>query len=375
MDNQLAEAHRSMPPEAKHSIAFFLRISSITLIGLFILASLYTLYFAKIIFIPIVIALILNFLLSPIIRYMKKIWIPEQISSALVIIVFFSIIGFGFYKLSMPASNWINNSTHTLNEISQKMATLLQPFQNSIKNLFKIQAQLENSTQMIGLPESKTVQVVKIKSIPLFNVLIINSGLFFIQLSFVVLLLYFLLASDNFFMRKLIEVIPHLEEKKEAVNIFHEIERKIYNFFVLKMFTSLGLATVISIVMFALHMPAPILWGIAAGILEFFPYIGVIIGTILIFLSAILTFSNLGHILLIPTVFFMICSFVGNYLSPLIIGRSVLLNPVIIFVGMAFWGWIWGITGVILAIPLLSILKITFENIKSLEPLSRFLGE
>ena len=127
--------------------------------------------------------------------------------------------------------------------------------------------------------------------------------------------------------------------------------------------------------MMMLHMPNPLLWGITAGFLEFLPYVGVVIGTVAISVTALLTFNNITHILLIPCVFFTLSSITGNVISPVLQGRGLELHPIIIFIAVIFWGWIWGVIGALIAIPLMSIIKIVCDNIKPLNRLSAFLGE
>lgn len=368
VNDQISSAAEKRPPVLQH-------IQTISVGGLFVLACFYTLYVAREIFIPIVIAILLNFLLSPIIRFLKKLWIPRAISAAAVIIVFFSLIAVGFYQLSTPAVRWMNNANQNLTSLSEKVTVLIAPLREPLKGYFRIQEQLENTNTVMEEKGKQAVQIVDIKPPGKFNILIVNTGQFILQLSLVFFILYFLLNSDNFFLRKLIEILPHLEEKKETVTIFTQIEQKIYVFFVLKVLISIFLAIVIAITLFFIGMPNPILWGITAGVLEIFPYIGLTIGTILISLSAITIYDSLGQIILVLTLFFSICYFVGNFIAPWVLGRGFFIHPVIIFIGIILWAWLWGIAGALIAIPLLSILKIVFENIKSLQPLSKFLGE
>ena len=130
----------------------------------------------------------------------------------------------------------------------------------------------------------------------------------------------------------------------------------------------------ISTVMYFLQMPAPILWGVLAGVLEFIPYIGVVIGTILCAITSLIVFNDATQILLPPISFFVITSLTGNFIVPLVLSRSLTLHPVIIFTGVIFGGWMWGVTGALIAIPLISILKIFCNNIRSLTALGKFLG-
>ena len=346
-------------------------IIAFSVMSLLVISVLYTLYFARVVILPIVIAVLLNFLFSPIIRLLKKIWIPQSLGALLIILVLFSSIFFGFYRLSGPTGQWLANAPNNFIAAQQNLTKLLLPINESVKNFFKIKAQIETSTSNTT---EKNVQVVP-EHHKWIGVIFTNTWEFFIQLALVTILLYFLLASSDFFLRKLVELVPKLAEKKEAVIIFREIEKKIFSFLFVKVLTCAGLAVVISFAMFLLKMPHPIVWGVLAGIVEFIPYIGVLIGTAIITFSALLTFDTLTHVLLVALVFFSICSIEGNIVFPLILSRNLILHPVIVFVGVIFWSWIWGIAGTLIAIPLMSIVKIFFDNIKTLTPYGKFLSE
>lgn len=348
--------------------------SSIALTGLFILACFYTLYFARTVFLPIVVAVLLNFLLAPLVRLLKKVYLPEPISALFVILIFLGTIGYGFYSLSGPAKTWLNNSTQNFSVISTKIEQLTMPAKKSLKGFFNIREQIEKTTK---ISEKEVPQVVTVSSSDLshFNGLFASTGEFFIELGVIFFILYFLLASGDFFLKKTVEILPTLEKKKEAIIIAREIRREITSFLVTKTITGLGLAVVIAIVMYFMQMPNPVFWGVLAGVLEFIPYIGVTIGTALCALTALFVFDNPTQIIITPLSFFIITSITGNFIVPLILSKSLTLHPVIIFVGVIFGGWMWGFAGALIAIPLLSILKIFCNNIQSLSSLGKFLGE
>lgn len=348
------------------------RKKPLALNGLFILACFYTLFFARAIFLPIVVAILLNFLLAPLVRAFKKIYIPEPISALFVILVFLGGIGYGFYELSAPTNEWLANGPQHFATISQKIERLKKPIEKSISGFFSIREQIESTTKM-NLEERTPAVTVKASETP-FGALFTSTGYFFAQLIVIFFILYFLLASGDFFLKKTIEIQPNLQKKKETVLIAREIKKQISNFLYIKTLTGIGLAIAISIVMYFMQMPSPILWGLLAGLLEFIPYIGVLIGTFLCAITALLIFNDFTQIVLPPISFFTITSLTGNFIVPIILSKSLTLHPVIIFVGVIFGGWMWGVTGALIAVPLISILKIFCNNIRSLRTLSRFLG-
>ena len=141
------------------------------------------------------------------------------------------------------------------------------------------------------------------------------------------------------------------------------------------MIVSIVEGIVVAIVMYALGMPNAILWGTLAAVLELVPYIGALTLIALLTVAAVTTFSSLGHALLVPLSFLVINVLQSNVVSPMLYGHRLALNPVAVFVGLAFWYWIWGIPGAFIAVPLLSTLRICCDHIESLAPFGEFLGE
>lgn len=371
LSNKPTEAHELSSKVDCHPAYSYKKSQAIT--GLFILGCFYTLYFAKSIFLPITIAILLNLLLEPIIRIFKKIKIPPRISALLVILILLLIMGYGFYSLSSPANQWLNKAPENFSQVGNKIDSIIKPFQKPIKGFILIKDRLQKSTQ-VSPNKNKQEIIVKSEKSP-YGFLFSATGAFFSQLTFILLLLYFLLASGDFILLKIVEVLPELNQKKEAVLMAKEIRHEINRFLLIKFLTGVGLAIVISIIFFFYHMPDPILWGLLAGVLEFIPYIGVIIGTVFVAITSLLSFTGLVHILLVPITFFTVVSTCGNFIVPLLLSRGLTLHPVIVFVGVVFGGWLWGFAGALIAVPMLSVIKIICNNVKPLFPISKFMED
>jgi predicted PurR-regulated permease PerM len=126
--------------------------------------------------------------------------------------------------------------------------------------------------------------------------------------------------------------------------------------------------------MYLLGMPNPLLWGVMAAILAYIPYLGSLVGIGTVTVVAILTFDEMLRILMVPAIYFALDSIEANLVTPTILGQRLALNPVILFIWLIFCGWIWGITGALLAVPLLAIIKIMSDQVEQLAPIGEFLG-
>jgi predicted PurR-regulated permease PerM len=168
--------------------------------------------------------------------------------------------------------------------------------------------------------------------------------------------------------------VPRLADKKKAVEIMRQIEEKISSYLLTTTLINVGLGAALCVVLWAIGMPNPLLWGLLATLLNYIPYIGALTGIAILFMASILSFDHLGYALIAPSAYIVINTIEGSFVAPMILGRSLELNPVAIFISLLFWGWLWGISGALLAVPLLVALKIVSDRVAALAPVSVFLA-
>jgi predicted PurR-regulated permease PerM len=342
-------------------------IRSISITGLFVLAAMYTLYFARAFFLPIVLAVLLDFLLSPLIRALKRARVPEPLGAALVIVVLLGTAGIAVYGLVGPAREWVAKLPVSMREAENRLRKLRTPVEQVSKTAEQVEqaAKVDNGT--------KTPEVV-VKGPSLTERLFGTTQTLIASAFEVIILLYFLLAAGDLFLQKLIKVLPQFRDKKKAVTIARETEASISTYLVTVTLVNLALGLAVAIVMFLLKMPNPVLWGVLAALAEFIPYLGASALVALLTLAGLVTFEQVGHALLVPVAYLGVNIIQSQLISPLILGRRLTLNPVAIFVGLVFWWWIWGVPGAFIAVPLIATFKIFCDHIEALAPIGEFLG-
>ena len=346
-----------------------LGVRSIALTGLFLLGCFYTLYFARDFFLPVVLAVVFNFLFAPIIRTLKRFRVPEALSSAVVIIAAFTLVGFLVFELSGPLAEWLEKAPETGNQLQKKV----QPLKRYFEKASALSEQVEKLTST-KTENEKTPQRVELKGASLLGALFSGTSKLVFSLLVVIVLLYFLLASGDLFLAKLVHVLPTLSDKKKAVQIAREIEGNISQYLLTITLINAGIGVAGGLVFWALGMPNPALWGAMAGLLNFIPTVGSLSVAVILTLVATTTFPSLTHALSVPAAFLTLTILVGTFVSPLIMGQRLTLNPVVIFLGLSFWGWLWGIPGALLAVPMLAMFKIFCDHIEPLAPIGEFLG-
>ena len=340
-------------------------VGSIALTGLFVLAVFYTIYFMRSILLPIVLALLLSYLLRPMVRALAQIKIPLPVSAALLLIGFFGLIGYGISVLATPTVEWLQKAPAGFAELEHK----LLPVKKSV-------AQVTQATGEIEKLASTNAQTkgVELKRRPIAEVLFMRTPEFVASAVLSLILLYFLLVYDQAFIAKLVKLLPTLSDKKAAVGIAHDIEAQIsrYLFTVTAINVCLGVAVGTAVGLLGLRNP--VMWGVMVALLNFVPYLGALTGIICMTIGAALSFGSLGYAFVFPAVYLSFGVLEGSFVTPWIMGRSLTLNPVIILLSLTFWGWIWGIVGIILAVPILAAFKILCAHVKPMEPLAEFLS-
>ncbi|HUP00648.1 MAG TPA: AI-2E family transporter [Gemmatimonadota bacterium] len=369
-----AESHdepRDAGPDARKMLDLFtgpVDIRSLALTGTFVLLLFYTLYFARSFLLPIILAFLLTFVLAPLVRALKRIRIPETIGAALVLLALLSVVVYGVYQLSGPAADWMDKAPEALGRIEGRVREIERPVQEVRRAAEEVEEQVE---RISGRDESREVRV---EGRSLSGALVGQTRAFLAGSVVMLILLYFLLASGDLFLRKLVRVLPRLRDKKAAIEIARATEHHISTYLATITLINIGLGVVVGIALSLAGMPNPILWGVSAGLLNYIPYLGAIVMLGVLALVSFVTFEDLGRALVGPLVYLAINSLEGYLVTPALLGRRLLLNPVVIFLGLIFWGWMWGISGALLAVPLLATFKIFCDHIEPLSPIGEFLG-
>ncbi|HEV2852708.1 MAG TPA: AI-2E family transporter [Thermoanaerobaculia bacterium] len=342
-------------------------IRSMALTGLFILAAFYTLYLARAFFLPIILSFLLSFLLSPLVRWLKKLHIPEGLSAALLVFGLLGLLGLGIYELSGPAYEWATQAPKSLRNVEDKLRALKKP----VQTVSKATEQVEKITKVAGGQEPAKVTV----STESLGERVFSQATDFISNGIVMfILLYFLLAAGDMFLRKLIKVMPSLSDKKRAVEIARQIETEISAYLATITLINAILGVAVWGIMSLIGLPNALLWGVLAFVTNYIPYLGAIVMIAVLAMVGFLSFDDLGHALMAPGAFVGLNLLESYFLTPMILGRRLTLNPVVIFLGLTFWGWLWGITGAVLAVPIMVVLKIFCDHSEPLAPIGEFLG-
>lgn len=357
-----SEVAPSAPIRPRHDLRVIRRM----VVGLFLLAIVYALYFAREFFMPVLLAFLLALMLTPIVRFFRRRGVPEGVSATLLVVLSVLTIGTAGYLLSGPVTDLVSNAPKIGQELSERLRELRHPFEK----VLDVSEQVERVTEAQE-PGVQRVVVAQpgIISQAAGNVL---SGATTIAITFVLSL--FLLASGTMFYAKIVQSFATLSEKKRALRVVYDVEREISRYLLTVALINAGLGVVIALGLWALGMPTPFVWGVAAALLNFLPYIGALLTILVVAAISLVSFDSVSYALLAPG-FVILCNVIeGQIVTPLVVGRRLEINAVAIFIAVAFWSWLWGFVGALIAVPLLVIIKVFCDHFESLRPVGNFLS-
>jgi predicted PurR-regulated permease PerM len=340
-------------------------IKMLLLLGIFVLLSLYTLYLARDVLVPIFFAVIFYLLLQPAMKYLNRFVLPQSVIAFLMIFVLVATLGGIGLSISGPAAAWIAKVPESLTRLELRLDALKGPL-GALQNATK---RVEDLTQ--GSQKEATVAV---KAPGLSNLLLLDTQSFLANLAITIVLLFFLLASGDMFLRRLVEVLPKLSNKKRLVDIAQEITRNIggYLLTITAMNAAVGILTGLAAYLFGLD--APVLWGAVAFLLNFLPIFGPLLGCAMLFMVGLVTFDSFWQALLPASAYLVIHIVEGEMITPMLLARRFILNPVLVIISVIFWYWMWGVPGAFLAVPMLATVKIICDRVRPLAAFGHFLG-
>jgi predicted PurR-regulated permease PerM len=300
---------------------------------------------------------------------------PEPISAIILVVGALMTLSLGFYMLSNPITDLVSDAPRYVSAVGGQLKSVrdrLDRLQDMEVRQPADAPPLVDGADLPAQPEPPAEVVVQSPGLLDNAAHVVPQILASIMFSLV--FLYFLLASGDLFYVKLVKAMPTLSDKKLALHIAHDIERELSHYLLTITMINIGLGTVVGTLFWWVGMPTPLIFGALAALLNFIPYLGALTGMALVGVVALTEFGDLWHALLPVALYFACSTLEGQFIQPTIVGRRLEMNAVAIFLSVAFWGWIWGVVGMFVAVPMMAGLKIFASYITPLHPLADFLS-
>jgi len=324
------------------------------------------LYIGHTAFIPVALAGLAGLILSSPVEALNRIGLPRGLGAVLILVMALAAVAGLVALVWTPSQQWYASAPHTLNVIQRKftpVARLMNHIEELTDRAGKVGAPTPAEPTAVAAPQESAARVL------LSTVRDAAIGL----ATFVIITLFLLAGGPPMVARMSAAFFDHLKAH-HVQGYIEKVRAEIGHFYVTTAFINLGLGIATTLVMMAWKMPTPYLWGAMAALLSFIPYAGATVMLIVVTLVAVVSFDGLGHALGVALSYLGLAVIEGQIVQPLLVGRRLDVNPLLIFLGLWFGGFFWGIAGVILATPILVALMVIAENALDGESMMQFLG-
>jgi predicted PurR-regulated permease PerM len=352
-------AARALRPRPRASGALLL---------LAVLATGYTLWAAQDLILPVLLAVFFALVGNPIIRLLQRLWIPRFIGAVLVLGIGLVLTVQLGRQLVTPATEWIRQVPSQVHDLAPKLRTLVKPVREANRAA-------ENIARAAGGEAAGTpVQVVKTEVNDPYKALT-STPRFLTSVLAVVLLTFFFMVYGQSLQRNAIALLPGRQQKRLTVEILQSIEHEISRYVLTISVINVVFGLLFAGVLAYLEVPVDeaLLWGTMAALLNFAPYVGPLIGIAIMLVMGFVAFHDPLHSLLPAGIYLLLHTLEGQLITPIVLGRRMALSPLILILGLMVFGWMWGIIGLLLAVPLLVCVKLVLAKIEGMEGWAKLL--
>jgi predicted PurR-regulated permease PerM len=345
------------------------RMVNVAIIGTFFILFAGVLYYARGFFLPLILALLITLAFMPLVRSLSRRGIPPVATAIMVVVG----IGVGMVGLALllaePTSRMLTEAPQIIAELRDRFAGGGEGPLSRLEEASRQIQEMAEGTNEPGAPQKVVLAqpgIISWAADTLSGV----GGTLGATLLFVV----FLLSSGDLFLQKLVRILPTLSDKKRSLRVVHDVEAEVSRYLFTITLINFGFGAAVGLSMAALGMPNPVLWGVGAALLNYIPYLGALVGMALAGAIGVITFPTLAMAALPPLAYFLCNAVEGSVVTPLTLGRRLELNPVAILVALAFGGWMWGVVGALIGVPLLVVIKVFCDHFESLAKFGEFLS-
>ncbi len=329
------------------------RVSAqVATIGIFFFVTIAAVEYARPILLPIVSAFMMGMMLGPLANIATRAGIPTLLSAILlwllVIAVFYGLV----ILLSAPLVDWAGKGPQLGEIVKEKLQVLNRPISamNDLRNAFFPQAQ--GQPEMSGFSFVSLLAPVVTFATPAIGQMIIFFGTLF----------FFMLGRAQL-RQFLVVLFAHREARLRMLRILNDVEHNLTSYLSLVTIINFAVGIMAFAVTYAVGLPNPLVWGVLAFLFNFVPYIGALIMEIVLLAAGLVTFPTLGHALIAPLAYLAFSTIEGHFITPAIMGKHLLLNPLTVFLALVFWTWLWGPIGALLAVPILIVAMVAISHL------------
>jgi predicted PurR-regulated permease PerM len=347
-------------------------------------AFIFALSWARAFAIPLLLGIVLSYTLYPLVAWLEAIRVPRVIATVIVMVGMLGGLAFGVYSLRGQMQTIIGQLPEAATKLSAGLASMrvgpignMQIMQNAATQMEKAATQAAGGT---AAPRQAATHVIVDQPTFKLSTFLWKSSMETIgalgQAAMVIFLVFFLLVGGNRFKRNLVRVTgPSLSRKKITVNILNDINHSIQKYLLMLLTTNLVIALLTWAVFRWLGLENAGAWAAAAGLLHIVPYLGPAVIALATATAAFIQFDSPAMALLVAGASLAIATVIGTFVTTWMTGRIANTNSAAVFISLMFWGWLWGVWGMLLSVPILVIVKVVSQHVEQLHPVAELLGD
>ncbi|TWU25243.1 AI-2 transport protein TqsA [Novipirellula galeiformis] len=341
-------------------------------LGIFLLLLVGGLGYAQVFLTPVILGFLLALVFSPVRRFLERCRVPTGLAAATIVLALLMGILLVTYMLAGPVVGWVKDAPSIGADLEARIREIRQTLggDEDQPSVDEVVAQIENA----ALPSDEDVQEVVVQEQSYLGLVASTAPAIIVQIVMVMVLLFFLLASGDMFYEKIVHVMPTFHDKRKAIKIARDIERKLSRYLLTITLINASLGITIGLAMWMLGMPNPLLFAVVGFLFNYVPYLGAIAGSMIALIVGLLSFEGVMAGIAPAVVYYLLTAIEGQFVTPYFVGRNLKLNTVVVFIAVAFWAWLWSVVGMLVAVPLLVTVRTFSEHIPHLEPLGDFLS-
>jgi predicted PurR-regulated permease PerM len=346
------------------------RVVSVAIVGTFLILLAGVLYYARGFFLPVILALLITFAFMPVVRALSRRGVPPVATAIMVVLGIGAGVAGLATLLAEPTARMFNDAPQIIQQLRERFGGegTSGPLSRLVDATEQLQA-IAEGTDEPGAPQKVVLAQPGIISWAADTLSGIGG-----TLGATLLFVVFLLSSGDLFLQKLVRILPTLSDKKRSLRVVHDVEAEVSRYLFTITLINFGFGAAVGVSMAIIGLPNAVLWGVGAALLNYVPYLGALVGMALATLVGLITFPTLTMAALPPLAYFICNAIEGSVVTPLVVGRRLELNPVAILVALAFGGWMWGIVGALIGVPLLVVVKVFCDHFESLTKFGEFLS-
>ena len=306
-------------------------------------------------FLPVTAALVIAIALVPLLEWLERRRIPSTLSSLMCVVLFITVANVAVAAIVLPATEWFRLLPERIGRLRETLTPVFEIYAD-------FEEFIDDVVHQFGRSSSQAPQTVQVETPNSLLQIIASSAPFAaIQMFFALLVIFFFLAGWSRMRRRTITARASFGGAMTTARVIQQVVDATSTYLGTITIVNIGMGLVVALVLYLIGMPTPLMWGGIAAVLNYIPYLGPIGSTLLLALGGLMTFEDPWYALLPALSFVVIHLIEANLVTPLVVGRRLTINPLLILLSLSFWAWVWGTTGALLAVPLLIIMRTVLD--------------